>query len=150
VPRRSSLIAPVAFVLTACGFGAVTIDPFDQDPDSADACAALLNDLPDVVGDAVRRDVKPEAIPAAAWGQPAIVLRCGVGMPAGYQLDAQLLDIDGIGWFAEEGTGGTFFTSTDRQVLVEVAIPEEYAPEGFILHDITPAVAANIAERALR
>jgi uncharacterized protein involved in exopolysaccharide biosynthesis len=26
VPRRSSLIAPVAFVLTACGFGAVTID----------------------------------------------------------------------------------------------------------------------------
>nr|WP_246211508.1 DUF3515 domain-containing protein [Phytoactinopolyspora alkaliphila] len=144
------MIAAVAFSLASCGFGAVTVEPYDHDPAAADTCAAVLNDLPDVVGDAVRRDIEPDASPAAAWGQPPIVLRCGVGMPAGYQLDAQLLDIDGIGWFAEPGRGGTFFTATDRQVLVEIAIPDDYAPEGFILHDITPAIAANIPERALR
>lgn len=119
-------------------------------PGGAEVCAKVLQDLPEVVGDdAVRRDVDPESLPAAAWGQPAIVLRCGVSLPSAYRPDATLLDVEGIGWFAEEGDGGTFFTSTDREVLVEVAIPDDYAPEGLILQDIAPTVVAHIPERAL-
>jgi hypothetical protein len=144
------IVALAGFAVTGCGFGPVTVEPHEADPASTDICETLLDELPETVGDAVRRDVTPESAQAAAWGQPPIVLRCGVGMPAAYRPDAQLLDTDGIGWFAEEGDGGTFFTSTDRQILIEVAVPDDYAPEGFILYDINPAVAANVPERALR
>ncbi len=136
--------------MAGCGFGAVSVEPYEPQPGSEQTCAALLADLPNVVSDAVRRDVDPDTTLAAAWGQPAIVLRCGVPMPAAYQLDATLLDVGGVGWFAEEGQGGTFFTSTDRQVLVEVAVPGDYAPEGFVLDDIAPVVAEHFEERSLR
>lgn len=151
MPRRPSLISALLVLsLAGCGFGAVTVEPHDMQPGSADVCAALLGDLPEVVGDAVRRDVEPDTGHAAAWGQPAIVLRCGVPLPAAYRPDTQLLDADGVGWFPEPGDGGTFFTATGREVMVEVAVPDDYAPEGFILQDISPTIAAHIPERPLR
>ncbi|WP_165368080.1 DUF3515 domain-containing protein [Phytoactinopolyspora endophytica] len=139
-----------ALLLTGCGFGAVSVEPFEPEPGSSDSCTSLLDDLPETIGDAVRRDVDPDSVPAAAWGQPPIVLRCGVDLPAAYQLDAQLLDIDGVGWFAEEADGGTFFTATDRETMVEVAVPDDYAPEGLILQDLSLTIAEHIPERELR
>ncbi|WP_158542953.1 DUF3515 domain-containing protein [Phytoactinopolyspora halophila] len=139
-----------ALAVSGCGFGPVDVEPFEVDPAAADTCAAVLQDLPEVVGDAVRRDVEPESLPAAAWGEPAIVLRCGVNLPAAYEPGARLLEVDGIGWFPEPGDGGMFFTSTDREVLVEVAVPDDYAPEGELLHDLAPAIASHIPERELR
>jgi hypothetical protein len=58
--------------------------------------------------------------------------------------------LEGFLLVAEEGEGGVFFTATDREILVEVAVPEDYAPEGFVLDDISPIVAAHIPERGLR
>jgi hypothetical protein len=37
--------------------------------------------LPEQVEGQQRRDVEPAGPLAAAWGDPAIVLRCGVGPP---------------------------------------------------------------------
>jgi hypothetical protein len=130
--------------LAGCGLGAVEVTPYKPGPGSADICSTLLEALPRTVDDAVRRDVDPSSAPVAAWGQPAIVLRCGVSLPTSYRPDDQLNDIEGIGWLAEAGKGGTFFTAVDREVLVEVAIPDDYAPEADVLVDIAPAILATI------
>lgn len=150
MPCRPYLILGVgASVLTGCGFGAVDVEPYTAEPGSTEVCSALIDDLPEVVDDAVRREIKPDSSLAAAWGQPAIVLRCGVPMPSSYRPDAQLFDVDGVGWLIDEGEGGTFFTVADRQVWVEVAVPDDYAPEANVLVDLAPAIREHVPERAL-
>lgn len=135
------LLAPLA--LAGCGFGAVEIEPYDVQPGGERACAELLGHLPEVVSDAVARDVSPDDLPAAAWGQPAIVLRCGVGLPPEYRPDAILTEIDGVAWFPAEGTGGTFFATVDRDPIVEVAVPDDYDP-ATVLGDLGPSIARNL------
>jgi Protein of unknown function (DUF3515) len=135
-------------VLAGCGFGAVEVDPYEMTPGSAAACAALVEALPRVVSDAVRRDVEGEPAGVAAWGEPPVVLRCGVELPAEYRPDAQLLDVDGVGWLPVDGEGGTFFTVADREPFVEVAVPDDYAPEAEVLTDLSEALRAHLSEDA--
>jgi hypothetical protein len=149
VPRRPHLIVGLsglagAAVLGGCGFGAVEVDPHEPEPGSAEPCAKLMDELPRTVDDAVRRDIEPASDLAAAWGQPAIVLRCGVPLPEAYRPDAQLHEIDGVAWLTEEVDDGAFFTAVDRDVLVEVAIPDDYAPEADVLAGLAPAIVAAI------
>ncbi len=106
-------------------------------------CAALVAALPDVVADAVRREVQPESAAVAAWGQPPVILRCGVEPPAADPGTA-VLEVDGVGWVAVAGDGGTFFTTVDRDARVEVAVPDDYAPEAEVLADLAPAVRATV------
>ncbi|MGI3780643.1 MAG: DUF3515 family protein, partial [Janthinobacterium lividum] len=72
------VLATVATLLAGCGKVAVS----DPTPDAAGAavCAAVLDALPDHVLDQDRRTVEPGRY-SAAWGKPAIVLRCGVAAP---------------------------------------------------------------------
>jgi hypothetical protein len=146
VPGRSHLTAVAlgGTLLVGCGLGAVDVEPHDVVPGSERACAELLEALPDVVSDAVRRDVEPASEQVAAWGDPPIILRCGVASPPEYRRDAQLLDVEGVGWFPVDGEGGTFFTATDRRPYVEVAVPAEYAPEAEVLADLAAAVTSAI------
>ena len=155
--RRPHLTLAAILIVTAstaalagCGYGAVDVTPHEPEPASADVCAALHDALPDTVDDAVERDVDPSSEYVAAWGQPAIVLRCGVPMPPSYRPDAQLFEIDGVGWLPDEGDGGMFFTTVDREVLVEVAVPDDYAPEANVLADLASAILDTVPERELR
>jgi len=146
VSGRSHLTAAVlgaTIVVTGCGFGAVDVEPFETEPGTEPACAALLDALPDVVSDAVRRDVAPASGRAAAWGDPPVVLRCGVPLPGEYRPESQLLDVDGVGWFPVDGDGGTFFTVADREPHIEVAVPDEYAPEADVLADLAAAIIST-------
>lgn len=134
----------------ACGYDAVEIEPFEPQPGSAEACADLFEQLPDTLGNAVRRDVTVEEPMAAAWGEPPIVLRCGVRLPAAYEPDATLVEIDGVGWLPEVGEGGAFFTSADRDVLVEVAIPDDQSADAqVVLTELADPIQGSIPERRL-
>lgn len=135
-------------MLTSCGLGTVDVNEFEPEPGSADACARFFDDLPETLGNAVRREVSVDDPLAAAWGSPPIVLRCGVGLPAAYRPDAQLFEVDGVSWLAEDGEGGRFFTSVQRQVLVEVAVPSDYAPEAEILTQLADAIDAAIPRQS--
>jgi hypothetical protein len=75
------------------------------------------------------------------------VLRCGVPLPAEYGPDSRLLEVDGIGWLPVDGEGGTFFTAADRAVHVEVAVPDDYAPEADVLADLAPAILDALPAR---
>lgn len=112
--------------------------PVDVDPPSPassveSACQALLGDLPDTLAGQERRDIAPEGALAAAWGDPAIVLRCGVDQPAAMSPDAQVVEVDGVTWLPEELTAGYVFTTYGRTAFVEVTVPDDYAPEGSVL-----------------
>ena len=137
------MIFLASLALAGCGFGAVEVEPYEATPGSDQACAELLGDLPEVVSDAVVRDTSPADLPAAAWGQPPIVLRCGVGLPPDYQPDAIPTEIDGVAWFPGEGVGGTFFSTVDRDTIVEVAVPDDYDP-ATVLGDLGPSIARHI------
>jgi hypothetical protein len=141
------VVLVIALLLDGCGFGAVEITPYEPEPGTSEACATLWEALPEVVSDAVRRDTEPAVPYVAAWGDPAVVLRCGVPLPPEYGPDSQLLDVDGVGWLPVDGEGGTFFTAADRDVHVEVAVPDDYAPEADVLTDLTPAILDTIPEQ---
>jgi len=79
----------------------------------------------------------------AAWGDPPITLRCGVGAPPGLTPESECLEVNGVGWFSEDADGGTLYTTIGREVLVELGVPEDYAPEASALVDVAAAVSAH-------
>lgn len=93
------------------------------------------------------RETGPESSLTAAWGDPAIVVRCGVPRPAALEPTSQLTSVNGVDWFAEELTGGYLFTTYGRQTYVEVSVPADYAPEIAPVTELTTAVAATIPKR---
>ncbi len=127
--------------LGGCGLRPVAVSHTPM-PGTEAACAALMNALPDVVGDGIRRDVTADEA-AAAWGSPPVVLRCGTGLPTDYRLDATLTEVDGVAWFVSEGQGGTFFTAVELEPVVEVEVPEQDSPEVDVLLDLAPWLSAT-------
>lgn len=116
----------------------------DPDPPAAvrTVCSALLADLPTLVLDGERRQVAPGGL-SAAWGSPAITLRCGVDRPAALTPSSQCFEVNGVGWFAEAADGGYLFTTIGRTAYVELAVPSDYAPEANALVDVAATVSAH-------
>jgi hypothetical protein len=98
--------------------------------------------LPERVLDRARRDVSPDTELAAAWGDPPVVLRCGVGPPAGLTPTSEVLEVEGVEWFLDETGGALRFTAVGRRVAVEVVVPpavDRSAAAGALV-DLAPAV----------
>lgn len=105
-------------------------------------CARLLGALPpDLEGDGNesvrRRQLAAPAPPgAAAWGEPPVVVRCGVARPAALTVSSRLLDISGVQFLAlpspgksaagqADGTAASNWVAVDRPVYVVVSLPPE-------------------------
>lgn len=127
-----------------CGFGPVDVPAHVPVPGAVETCTALVEALPEVVDDAVRRDVEPPTDAAAAWGQPPVILRCGVEEPVDVDPTLAVLEVGGVGWRSVPGSGGTFFYTDGRTVVVQVAVPDDYAPEADVLIDLAQAVEATV------
>ena len=102
----------------------------------------VLADLPRKVLEQSRRRATPGRL-GAAWGRPAITLRCGVPKPPGLKPTSACFEVNGVGWFAEEATGGYLFTTIGRPAFVEMAVPSKYAPEAGALVDVARAISAH-------
>jgi hypothetical protein len=91
--------------------------------DSAD-CGHLLTALPDELDGALaRRQLAAPAPPgAAAWGDPPVVLRCGLGRPAELTTSARLLGVSGVQFLQLAGTGAASWVAVDRPVYVVVTM----------------------------
>lgn len=80
------------------------------------------------------------AVPgAAAWGDPAVIARCGV--PA-QPPSIDCIEVDGVGWIPQALSDGTRFTSFGTDPAIEVLVPSDYAPEPLLL----PAFGAAARE----
>ncbi len=130
----------LATLLAGCGKVAV-VDP-TPDPAAAAVCTDVLADLPKTVLDQDRRTVEPGRY-SAAWGKPAIVLRCGVTAPPTLTSESECLEINGVGWFGEDATGGMIFTTIGRKTFVEVSVPTQYPLGSSALVDVGGVVAAH-------
>lgn len=140
-PRQTSVVTIGALVvaLTSCA-APVAVTPVQT---AAPQCAALVGALPERLSGQERREVRPESLATAAWGDPPVVLRCSVAPPASLQPDSALTRINGIDWFAEERSRGFVFTSVGRSPAVEVTVPDAYAPEGNILAELSPVLTSQ-------
>ena len=143
LPRRLAalLAAALLLVLSGCA-GAVRVDEPRPDPVDRATCEAVLAALPDQVLESTTRPTEPGAL-SRAWGDPAIVLRCGVPVPPGLTATSECVEVNGVGWFREPAEGGTLFTTIGRAVFVEVGVPSDYAPEVDVLVDLAAAVEAH-------
>ncbi|WP_169734210.1 DUF3515 family protein [Hamadaea tsunoensis] len=100
----------------------VTVDAPPLDDRSAVVCRALIAKLPDRVRDAVRRPVTAGTEQNAAYGEPAKIVQCG-HPAASFDSTDDVYLLDGVCWHAVQQTGGTEWTTVDRQVPVKVSIP---------------------------
>jgi hypothetical protein len=104
-------------------------------------CREVTLALPkEVAADVVRRRTTPDDGTQAAWGDPAIVLRCGVA--GGSELD-DLYEFDGVRW-AMHDTGATrTWTTLGRTVNVQVVVPDHYTGQAEMLGSLATALAAT-------
>lgn len=135
VPGVGGLAA--VLVLSACA-GPVGVAEPDVDPATRQLCERMVQDLPATLLDVPARDTTGTI--SAAWGTPPITFACGVPEPAAMQTDTRCFEVNGVGWFAEEGEGGWLFTTIGREVRVQLGVPSEYAPEADALVDVAPAI----------
>ena len=105
-------------------------------------CADLGAILPVSLGGALLRDTNPDSPGTQAWGDPAIVLRCGVAAPEAFSTASQLLAVNNVSWYPEELQAGVRFTSMETSEFVEVSIPSDYDSTAEILTELSSVISS--------
>lgn len=129
----ATLIATGA--LSAACSGAVEIDLPQLSADEARICADFAADLPDEFVDEMRTDIEPTDAPAAAYGDPAIVVQCGVDAPKGFDLTSSCEVANGVGYYipdeqyVDQGLDLTI-TTAGYEPRVQIIVPADYRPNG--------------------
>jgi hypothetical protein len=162
--RCAAVCAACLLTVTGCS-GELTMPTPAVTGRTARACAALEAALPHRVAEQDRRQVRaaPRGAPgeeaddghdkghgyAAAWGDPAIELRCGVPRPKGFTRFSGCQVADGVGWYIPESqqTGrpvAITMTTIGRAENVEVRVPQRYFPPVATMVDLAPALKRAI------
>lgn len=137
--RRARLAAGAALLLGAGGLlsgcsSAVQVAV----PGGADGCGAVA--WPAVVHDEPVVATEPSSPAVRAWGDPAIIARCG--LPALEPTTLECLGVDDVDWVARPLTDGTAFTTYGTDPAIEVLIPKVYGPEPLLLPAFSAAAKA--------
>ncbi len=109
---------------------------------AADAprCAALLAALPDEIDPGVARRPVEGDREAAVWGDPPVVLRCGV-TGATPQLP---VGVNGVDWEVRDSGPGFTWTSIGLVVNVSVDIPDAYANGAELVNPLAAPMLATL------
>jgi Protein of unknown function (DUF3515) len=146
-----------AVLLAGCGASgaAVQVDTPTLAGTAAAQCARVIKALPSTLDDQDRRDVAPAGAAgmSAAWGDPAIVLRCGVPRPAALRRTSFCFVVNRVGWLATQDgealpmtrpvPGTVDFTTIGRSVYVELSVPGTYQPQGDVLPEVARAISSS-------
>jgi hypothetical protein len=101
--------------------------PVDVPPVTAEAdaaCPGLMSALPLELAGEQSRPVQSNSPFAYAWGDPPLVLVCGVDRPAGFVATSGLIQIDAVQWYVDDSDPDTVvWTAVDRSVYVQLSIP---------------------------
>ena len=89
----------------------------------ATGCGRLHDALPRTLDGRDRAGTRPSSSRTAAWGDPPVVLRCGVGRPAGLTATSQVIEVDGVEWFLTEPAPPYVFTTVGRGTYLQVRVP---------------------------
>ncbi|NLU75040.1 DUF3515 domain-containing protein [Streptomyces sp. HNM0575] len=157
--RRASRtvgFAVTAAVVAAAGCTADDGGPAAPSPsgEAARTCRSLHDRLPGRLDGQQRITLDPASKYTAAWGDPAIEMRCGVPRPEKlspgsehYNPTAEAAEVNGVSWLLEQRDDGYRFTTTDRAANVELSVPKDYAPEVNALTDLAKPIRATVPRR---
>ena len=139
-------VAACAALLLLAGC-AVSVDAPDADAGVRSACKAYVAHVPDRVADLGTRDVD-DADRGAAWGDPAIVLTCGVPEAEGFTKVSQCQNWNGVDWYVPAGEFGdepvdVTMTTVGRSPRIRVQVPKAYWPPTAVMVDLAPSVKAH-------
>jgi Protein of unknown function (DUF3515) len=134
----------VLLVLTTAACGAVDVPDSSVSAAERKACESLVEALPVTVADQSRRETSGNPL-GAAWGDPAIVLRCGAGTPEDYDKFAGCQTVNGLDWFVptstvEDQDADVVMTTIGRMPAVEVVVPASYRPPDAVMVDVGRAI----------
>lgn len=135
-------LAAVLLVMAACQGTVVRVDAYPTTKTSALDCAALLSDLPPTLAGQPRRLVEGKL--AGAWGDPPVILRCGVEKPAALGPTSECHEVNGIGWLAERQSDGYLFTTIGRKHFASLEVPTDYEPAADALADIAQTIGKHL------
>lgn len=113
--------------------------------DEFEVCRALVSVVPETLGDLPQRGVKGDggaAEVAAAWGDPAVVMVCGVD-PVDVDETDPVYRLDATCWLAVEGDDATVWTTVDRAQPVQLTVPAEHDSPG----QLATALSEHIDEK---
>jgi Protein of unknown function (DUF3515) len=131
------LLVPIGLALGGCSGTSLPAPAADgTDP----TCAALVGRLPAAVLSLPR--ITPDPGPGmAVWGDPAVVLRCGV--PDRDAGSRDCLSVDGVDWIVDQGSDHVVFTTYGRRPTVELVIPGHYQRQNVseAAAELAPAVS---------
>ncbi|HEY9562577.1 MAG TPA: DUF3515 family protein [Nocardioides sp.] len=152
-------------LLGACS-SAVELDLPDVDRETRAACTSLLEDLPTEMLGQERVEVSPEDALGRAWGDPAIVVSCGVGVPEDFDKFSLCDEVNGIGWFIPDSAiadlgdgqpgsqrnidGTAVLTVITHAPRVRVEIPAEHRPPADVMAIVSELVVEHRFERVRR
>jgi hypothetical protein len=152
----------VAFALTAGhgsssdaktpATGPVSVAPVPVNPATAAPCDKAINALPLTLDGMQVRPV--QQLQAVAWGDPPVILRCGVARPATLVPDStdQAFNFSnttaGVSWFQKTVGKNSVFTSVDRSVYIEVTFKTSIGGDSVLtpLSDAIAKVLARVCE----
>ncbi len=130
---RSAAIASLSLLLIGCS------RPVDvQAPRIDESCEPILAAAPINILGELQRETTPADAAALAWGDPPIVLACGVRFDV--PPDAQILEVDGVAWVAQSDDAGTVFTTFEADPVIQVRVPAAYRPEVQALTELSALV----------
>ena len=104
------------------------------------SCRAAAVAYPATVAGLSARAVSTSTGTEHAWGDPAVVARCGFD-PPGPTTD-ECLGVDDVDWVVRRLTDGVSFTTYGRDPALEVLVPSTYAPESLLLPAFSAAARA--------
>ena len=122
----------------------VTVQTPAVTPQADASCPAFVDALPaQMVGEPPRR-VESASSYVRAWGDPAVVLICGVDRPAAFTIGAGLIQIDDVQWFVDTSDPKTVvWTAVDRPVYVQVRVPA--STDSASVTEISGTIATTLA-----
>jgi hypothetical protein len=128
--------------------------PPATDSATVSMCAQVISSLPLILdGQDLRRTTsKPASGLIQAWGDPAIVLRCGVARPKTLVpgSDEQVIGVIAGGpyFFVTSANGAQVYTTIDRAVYIEITVPAKYHSDPIVavskaIAKVLPAVCST-------
>jgi hypothetical protein len=115
------------------------------DPIVEQTCAGLIADLPSKLAQQRQRPVKPANKYAAAWGDPPIMLYCGVPSHT-VAADAQIFAVNGVEWVTYTTNTATTWTSISLSTQIELRIPDDYQEKAsqYILNPLATVLHSHL------
>jgi hypothetical protein len=121
---------------TAGSTAVVSVSAPTPSPAAIEPCAQVLSQLPVQLDGSDPRRVQPapdSGAPVVAWGNPAVILQCGVGRPkaltegsAAFLVNVPNSGGDAVNWLPVTGSNATVFTVVDRSVYIQLTVPKSY------------------------